>query len=220
MSVPLDEIEEVSAAPHLHLIGAPATNHKLYRLIGTQSYNPLSESEKNATIAIDIDLNKRKWAMVIPTGAWSALPDPADKIINKGSWSDTSSENPHAVFEGIPYQIPYFYNFTLDCIFEPFVKIHRTANLSEAERKIQAEQWWSKESDSTVVARTASFGYGQGELDLCVKMDDYETDGHVYPGMGENDMLVPLGIMAAYRRRRKLIDEDSYCVDSFYSDVV
>lgn len=50
------------------------------------------------------------------------------------------------------------YGFTQTWAFEPFLKMHRTSNMTAEEIQAQADAKWTKFNDETVLMRTASFG--------------------------------------------------------------
>jgi hypothetical protein len=71
----------------------------------------------------------------------------------------------------------------------------------------QSDKEWSPNSEANVVMRTASFGRMPFQLDACIRWKDYEVSGEdkkaeMKQGLGD-DMVVPLGLIAATRLQMK-----------------
>ncbi len=89
-------------------------------------------------------------------------------------------------------------------MYQPFVTVFRTEGMSEGEVKEQSERVWESGSRANVVMRTASFGKGQKGLEICGRRGTYEVgEGEKRRGL-EEDVVVPLGLLAIVRRQMKM----------------
>ncbi len=193
-----------------HHIIKPSFDYKLVRTISSA-----------ATTSVEFSFSEREWRLY--DMVYDPLLDghheitPGSSAQNRshegyywrepmavGKWNEVTESEPHLVLDELNLQIPYFHNFTQGCAWEPFLQVHRTNNLTQEEIVSQRHKWWSVESDSSVVARTASFGFGQSRLDMCWRRQNYEmrtNHSMQYPGLDDSDFMVPLGLIAAMRLR-------------------
>jgi hypothetical protein len=176
-----------------------------YRLLAQDSLNVSADRPESGAstspINIDFDLGSRLWRQMGDNGTFT----------RSGSWTQTNTSTPHLLLPELGLRIPDYNNFGRACEYEPFMKVHREyGKLSRLARDYRDE--WSPRNEASVVLRTASFGFGQGHLEVCAKRKDYYHEGVPYPGMGAADALVVTGIIAATRLRGQLDETRPLCV--------
>jgi len=184
-------------------------------------------------ISVDFDLDNRIWRMFhlnqtdLPN-VWAAgnvgssavyhhqTSMTSAQFIKNGTWSNpTSKYNRSLIIPELELQIPHWWEFTQSCAYDPFLKVHRISNFSKEQIERQADRRWNKDSESTVVMRTASFGHGQKVTDVCIKDQDWKRGGQTHRGLSD-DMLVPLGLLAVYRLRLYNENLRTFCFEDFY----
>jgi hypothetical protein len=122
-----------------------------------------------------------------------------NNVTRSGSWSTYNSSSPHVVLPELNLYILRFNDYATSCVWEPFVVVHRTTdNPSSTELQAQSDPIWSAQSDRTVVARTAGFGFCYSALDVCLRKSDYEADGEMQNGLG-NEFVIVTGLLTATR---------------------
>ncbi|KAI9700327.1 MAG: hypothetical protein M1836_002342 [Candelina mexicana] len=95
-------------------------------------------------------------------------------------------------------QIPDFADFERNCIYEPFVKVHRgSGDATELDRQ-RGEKFTHNNDD--IVLRTASFGWSQGALNICAQKESTVSENGVIlrKGLGD-DLPVVAGLIATLR---------------------
>lgn len=170
-----------------------------YRLRGTLS--------PDIHLAVDFDLHKHLWRIMnltyapSPGAAFNASAPPpgtTESLFKEGTWTQTNLTSPHVLLPELSLQIPNFHYFTKNCVYQAFMKVYSTANLTSAEIASQGTREWSPKNEKEVVMRTAAFGHTPDGLAVCARKGDYEVNGVGMKGLRE-DIVVPLGLMAALR---------------------
>jgi hypothetical protein len=137
----------------------------------------------------------------------------SNPLCTEGNWTDVTKDAPHLHIPSLDIQIPYFYNFTRECNLEPFMQIYSTEMLSAVDIDTQARRTWTKSNSPDMLGRTASFGAGQGRLELCVRRETGRIkNGSTLEGEEER-ILVPMGLMAAMRAKWKgqIVPDREFC---------
>ena len=188
--------------PRYHSV---APFQQYYRLSGLRSKN-------FQHMAIDIDLGRAAWRVLSlnnqdPVNAFLAgryesedeynrnVPEfepVSQNDIRNGTFSEVSPILKHMDVPELDLRIANMYDFINSYEQEPFLRVFRMWN-SISENTSIADTLWSSEDDEHIVMRTASFGHGRQRLDMCIKEED--------DGTMEDDLYVPMAIIAAHRLR-------------------
>ncbi len=126
-----------------------------------------------------------------------------------GQWSTTlnntlqrngsiTHSNKDLILPGLGLQIPSFADFELNCIYEPFLKVHRGSG-DAASLDLQRKERFTYNDDS-IVLRTASFGWSQGKLDVCAQRESIVADDGavLQQGLGD-DLPIVVGLISTLR---------------------
>ncbi|CZR65441.1 uncharacterized protein PAC_15341 [Phialocephala subalpina] len=217
---PKVEDQELFLAPRLkpntRSNGNTKTFQYFYRLSGS--------TDKTKNIAVDVDIENRAWRLMKFNATdlenkWLAydyrhhakIPTFSNtdfKIIENGTFSSVSKEHNHMHIYGLDMDISNMNLFLDNTIHEPFLRVYDTRDLGEDQIKTLLDKEWSSNSDSRVIMRTASFGHGRQDLDMCVKESEgyqAELDGGLpipryWSGIDDRN-LVPFAIVSAYRAK-------------------
>lgn len=109
----------------------------------------------------------------------------------------------HMNFPEVGLMIQNMKNFVEDCQQEPFIRVFNTYGMSKFEVQEMANRKWSNKNDESIVMRTASFGHGRRDVDMCIRegaIAGDETEGEQRTGVSER-LMVPFAVMATYRMR-------------------
>jgi hypothetical protein len=68
-----------------------------------------------------------------------------------GTWTTTTSTNPHARFPETNLQIPNLYFNTKRCYYQPFMKVYHALDLTDKEIREQKDILWSPSNKKNVV---------------------------------------------------------------------
>lgn len=84
--------------------------------------------------------------------------------------------------------------------------VFKTDMMPEAEIARRSEEPWKSGSDDNVVMRTASFGLGMSNLEVCAKVNHNLVHNKKSMKKGDgiglgDEYVVPLGLMAVLRRQ-------------------
>lgn len=182
------------------IIGGPSPEpfHLFHRMSG-----PISNTEN---VAVDIDLKHRAWRVLrlrsFPSNAVNLIAantNTTETLLKNGTWNTVNHVNPHLYLPELQLQMPRMYDILRVCEYEPFLKVFRTDNMTAKEITEQSNKDWTTGSEANVVMRTASFGFGQHELQVCARKRDYLVEGNISrSGLGD-DMIVPLALLAVSR---------------------
>lgn len=168
---------------------------------------PASWAPVPVKLAVDLDFVSQSWRMLSNTShTETKITDMV--LVKNGTWSDGSSGN-HTHFPELDLHIPNTGFYKKSCLFRPFMKVYRTAGLSDKEIEEIEKREWSSRSEDNVVMRTASFGHGIGKLEVCALRNERRNGKHGVPIKGlQEDVMIPLGYLMTLRIE---IDRNSNC---------
>jgi hypothetical protein len=176
------------------------------------SYWRMTAAVAEKHLYVDFDLHLNRWRTLNvtfpPSQPETGRPKAASTTLDRmGTWTKVTKDSPHLHFDGLDLQIPNFYYFDKHCFYQPFMTVFSTDGMNASEVQRQSDEKWSPKGKSNVVMRTASFGKSPFQVEACIRRWDYsilreDNKVEVKQGMGD-DMIVPLGLIAAMRLQMK-----------------
>jgi hypothetical protein len=86
--------------------------------------------------------------------------------------------------------------------YQPFLRVYNSRGRTDEEMlNLMDMKWDDKNTDESLVMRTASFGHGRQSLDLCIREGKLGRPQMEMYKMLSQDMLIPIAILASYRAR-------------------